>query len=128
LTVYLAARHVELTNALRDYVEAHLLEPIATHTGLNIIRTEVQLFAEGEKGNHYGCHVLVDIKGHRGVNVREIQDNPQAAIDVARDRVIRNLTEIRDRILTLGRHPKKFSFARLGRALGWITAHRTREV
>lgn len=125
--VYLAARHVELNDELRAYVEAHLIEPIRTHTGLNIIRAEVQLFADGEKGNHFGCHVLVGVKGHRDLNVREVQDTLPAAVDVAKDRVLTNLTEMRDRMLTLHRHPKKFSWARLGRALGWIRDNRARE-
>jgi putative sigma-54 modulation protein len=125
LHVYLAARHVELTDALRAYVEQHLVEPIRTHTRLMINRVEIQLFAEGDKGNHYGCHVLVELKSDRGINIREIQDDLYAAVDVARDRVVRQLTEFRDRMLTASRHPKKYSFERLGRALGWINRNRT---
>ena len=87
---------------MRDYVEKHLVEPIRNHTGLKIIRTEVQLFTEALQG---GCHVLVEIKGHRDINVRELQDNIQAAVDVAKDRVVRQLTETRDKILTQRRHP-----------------------
>ncbi len=124
--VYLAARHVELSDELRAYVEAHLIEPLSHHTSLPINRVEVQLFEEGTKG---GCHVLVEIKGHRDINVRELQaGGTYAAVDVAKDRVVRQLTEVRDRILTTHRHPKKFSFARLGRALGWLRSNRTGEV
>ena len=122
--VYLAARHIALSDELRDYVEAHLLEPIRNHNGLTIIRTEVQLYSEGAHG---ACHVLVEIKGHQDINIRELQDTIFAAIDIAKDRVLHTLTEIRDRLLTQRRHPKKFSFARLGRALGWTGANRTRE-
>ena len=122
--VYLAARHVTLTDELRAYTESHLLEPIRSHTGLTINRVEVQLFSEGPNG---GCHVLVEIKGHKDINVRELQDNIQAAIDVAKDRVVRHLTDVRDKILTQRRHPKKFSFGRLRRALGWLSDNRTRQ-
>jgi ribosome-associated translation inhibitor RaiA len=122
--VYLAARHVALSDALRAYVEKHLVEPIRSHTGLKIIRTEVQLFSEAEYG---GCHVLVEIKGHHDINVRELQGNIEAAIDLAKDRVLRRLTATRDKILTQRRHPHKLGFARLGRALGWIKSHRTHE-
>ena len=124
--VYLAARHVELTDELRAYVEDHLVAPLRAHTRLTINRVEVQLF---EEGPHGGCHVLVNIKGHHDINVRELQDGGiHAAVDVAKDRVIRQLTEVRDKILTQSRHPKKFSFARLGRALGWLRSNRTHEV
>ena len=122
--VYLAARHVALSDEIRAYVEQHLLEPIREHTGLELIRTEVQLFAEGAQG---GCHVLVEIKGHHDVNVRELQDNIRAAVDVARDRVVRRLTETRDKMVMRRRHPRRFSFARIGRALGWMRANRMRE-
>src|SRR4051812_21625078 len=77
LHVYLAARHVALSDELRAYVEEHLLEPIRNHNGLNIIRTEVQLYQEGAQGV---CHVLVEIKGHQDINVRERQDTIFAAV------------------------------------------------
>ena len=123
--VYLAARHVALSDELRAYVEQHLLEPIRSHNGLNIIRTEVQLYPDGAHG---GCHVLVDLKGHQAINVRERQDTIFAAIDVAKDRVLHALTDVRDRLLTTRRHPKKFSFDRLARALGWNGPNRMHEV
>ena len=122
--VYLAARHVTLTDELRAYTEAHLISALRNHSGLTINRVEVQLFSEGPSG---GCHVLVEIKGHKDINVRELQDNIQAAVDVAKDRVIRNLTEIRDKMLTQRRHPKKISFDRLRRALGWMGDNRSRQ-
>ncbi|HEY2743731.1 MAG TPA: HPF/RaiA family ribosome-associated protein [Polyangia bacterium] len=121
--VYLAARHVALSDEIHAYVEAHLLKPIREHNGLEVIRTEVQLFAEGPHG---GCHVLVEVKGHHDVNVRELQDNLRAAVDVARDRVIRQLGELRDKVVLRRRHPRRFSLARLGRALGWLEDNRTR--
>jgi ribosomal subunit interface protein len=126
--VYLAARHIELTNSLRAYVEQHLLDPMRGHTALNVTRVEVQLFAEGDKANHFGCHVLVEVKGDRGINVREIQEDLYAAIDVAKDRVLRQITETRDKMLTMRRHPKKYSLAKLGRALGWFRRNPPREV
>lgn len=122
--VYLAARHVALSDEIRAYVEDHLLTPIRSHTGLQIIRAEVQLFAEGTQG---GCHVLVEVKGHHEINVRELQDSIAAAVDVARDRVVRRLIELRDKIVVQRRHPRRNSFARLGRALGWMRENRTRE-
>jgi ribosomal subunit interface protein len=117
LHVYLAARHVALGDELRAYVEEHLIEPIRSHSALIVNRVEVQLFAEGPSG---GCHVLVEVKGHHDVNVRELQDTIFAAVDVARDRVVRQLIEVNHKILTRRRHPKKLGFARIGRALGWL--------
>lgn len=122
--VYLAARHIELSDELRAYVQAHLINPIDGHTGLVVNRVEVQLFSEGPSG---GCHVLVELKGHHDINVRELQDTIYAAVDVARDRVVRQLTEVRDKILTQRRHPKKLGLDRLRRALGWVGDNRSRQ-
>ncbi len=124
--VYLAARHVALSDELRAYVEKHLIQPIRSHShaGLEVIRLEVQLFTEATKS---GCHVLVEITRHHEINVRELQDSIEAAVDVAKDRVMRQLTATRGRILTRRRHPMKLGFSRLGRALGWIRTNRARE-
>jgi ribosomal subunit interface protein len=124
LHVYVAARHVDKSEGIKQYVEEHLVEPIRGHTGLNVRRVEVQLFADGEKGNHFGCHVEVKVKGNHDINVREIDQTLYAAIDLAKDRVLRQLTELRDKILTVRRHPKKYSVGRLARALGWIGRRR----
>src|SRR5262249_39269823 len=99
---------------------------IRGHTALNVTRVEVQLFA-ADKVNHFGCHVLVEVKGDRGINVREVQEDLYAAIDLAKDRVLRQITETRDKMLTMRRHPKKYSFGKLGRALGWFRRNRPGE-
>lgn len=117
--VYLTARHIELTPAIRAYVDSRIVAPVRDHNRLHVTRVEVQLYPEGEKGNYVGCHVLVSVKGHKDISVREIDHSLFEAIDVAKDRVVRQLTELRDRILTRSRHPRKYSFARLARALGW---------
>ena len=123
--IYLAGRHVDLTEGLRAHVEQHLIGPIRDHNALKVTRVEIQLFADGVRATPFGCHVLVEIKGDHAINVREAQDDLYAAIDLAKDRVLRQLTELRDKMLTVRRHPHKSGFARLGRALGWIRRNRT---
>ena len=118
--VYLAARHIELTPAIREYVDSRIVNPVQEHNRLNVTRLEVQLYPEGEKGTYFGCHVLMSIKGHKDISVREIDHTLYEAIDVAKDRVLRQLTEARDRLLTRTRHPRKYSLGRLARALGWL--------
>ena len=117
--VYVAARHVEQTEAIKQYLQAHLIEPIRDHTRIKISRVEVQLFLDGDKADRFGCHVLVSVKGDKDINVRELDESLYAAIDVAKDRVLRQLTEVRNRMLTAGRHPRKYSFDKLARMLGW---------
>ncbi len=116
---YLTARHIELDDAIRAYVEKRIVRPVQTHTALPITRLEVQLYRETDRGAHVGCHVLVEMKGHHDINIREVAGDVQAAIDLAEGRLIPVLTEHRDRTLTLRRHPIKYSLERVGRALGW---------
>jgi ribosome-associated translation inhibitor RaiA len=109
--LYLTARHMSLSDVLRDYVERHLVEPIRTHNSLEIVRMEVQLFREGHKGPLVGCHVLVEVEGKHELNVREVDGTLFEAIDLAQARVIRALTDLHHELVTGRRHP------RLGRQL-----------
>jgi ribosomal subunit interface protein len=102
--VYLTARHLELSDEIRDYVEARLCRPVREHNGLKVTRLEIQLFPDGEKGTHLGCHVRVTVKGPHELNVRERGQTLLQAIDLAKDRVVRQLSELRDRLLTGHRH------------------------
>jgi ribosome-associated translation inhibitor RaiA len=104
--LYLTARHMNLGNVLRDYVERHLVEPVRSHNSLEIVRMEVQLFREGDKVPLHGCHVLVEVEGKHELNIREIDETLFEAIDLAQARVIRALTELHHEILTERRHPR----------------------
>jgi len=117
--VYLTARHLELDPATRDYVESHLVEPVRSRTRLRPMRMEIQLHRSAERGHHYECHVLVELKGGQTINIRARDPMLSTVIDQAADRVLVNLTERRDRILTMSRHPKKYSLQRIARALGF---------
>ncbi len=123
--VYLTARHFDLTDAIRNHVEERIVNPIRGHSSLNIPRVEIQLYQETERGNQMGCHVLIELKGHTDINIREVDGDLFAAIDLAKDRAMTALTEHRDRLLTLSRHPKKYSFEKIARALGLNRRTRT---
>ncbi len=116
--VYLAARRLELSDEIRDYVEKRIVQPLRTHNRLNIIRVEVQLYEETERGPQSGCHLLIEVKGQKQINIRELASDVFAAIDLCHDRAMLLLTEERDRMLTLSRHPKKYSLDKVMRILG----------
>jgi ribosomal subunit interface protein len=122
--VYLTGRHLELDDATRDHVERNLVGPVRRHNRLNLTRMEIQLSKDAERGHHFECHVLLELKGGAVINIRERDPQLNAAIDQAQDRILRNLDEYKDRLLTLSRHPKKYSLARIARALGWISGKR----
>jgi ribosome-associated translation inhibitor RaiA len=92
---------------------------------MNIIRVEIQLEPESERGGQISCHLLVELKGHRDINIREVAGDVHTAIDLAQERATIALTEHRNRELTLSRHPKKYSLDKLARALG-LTGRRPR--
>ena len=114
--VYLTARHIELGDRVRAYVQQHLIEPIQKHTSLDLISVEVQLFAGSDRHYPLGCHVLLEIKGHHDINVREIDETLFAAIDNTKDRVLHALTQLRNRILTTRRHPRSSDVQRAVRS------------
>lgn len=116
--VYFAARHVEPGSRAREYAVEHLVEPIGRHTGLNITRAEVQLFADGDPARPLGVHVLIEAKGGRQINVREVDTTFYAAIDAAKDRVLRGLAQMKSRITTGRRHPRRSRVPQAARSLG----------
>lgn len=121
MQMYLTARQIELTDALRQHVERHLLAAIEGHTSVKTQRMEVQLYRISEREIRYGCHVLLELSHRHEINVREEDRDMYEAIDLAQKRVVRALTDYRDRQLTEGRRTRKYSFGRIARALGWVT-------
>jgi ribosomal subunit interface protein len=119
MQVYLTARQMELTPAMRAHVERHLGAPVERYTGIKVVRMEVQLYRTGEHGALFGCHVLLEVSHRHPINVREEGRDLYAAIDLAEDRLTRALTDYQGRRLTENRHPRKYNFGRLFRALGW---------
>jgi len=104
--IYLTARHFDLTDDVRDYVERRIIDPLRGHTALKIPRVEVQLYRESDRGARIGCHILVELKGHTDLNVRETAGDAPTAIDLAQERLMPLITEHRDRLLTLERQPR----------------------
>ena len=126
MQLYLTARHLELTDALRSHVERHLIRAAEGHGTVKLMRMEVQLYRISSHVPRYGCHVLLVLSHRHEINLREEDRDLYEAIDLAQKRTNRALTEYRDHQLTDGRHPRKYSWERLRRALGWAKSeHRS---
>ena len=92
---YLTARHFDLTDSIRDHVQQHLVEALTRHVDASsVTRLEVQLTL-GQRDARFGCHVLVQLTGHRELNVTEEGVDLYAAIDRVQKRLLRGLTELR---------------------------------
>ena len=123
-SLYLTARHLYLSEALRAHVTRHLSDAVQGHTSSNITRMEVQLYKLGGREVQFGCHVLLELSPRHEINVREEDKDLYEAIDLAQKRLLHALTDFHERRLTLGRRTRKYSFERLARALGWGASNR----
>jgi putative sigma-54 modulation protein len=117
MLLYLTGRHLELTDPLRRYVEEHLVRAVERHGGrLDVVSMEVQLYEPAHREVRTGCHVLLNLPDKRSINIREESHDMYEAIDLAEKRLVRDLTDFRERIVTEARHPKKYHAAEV--ALG----------
>ncbi len=123
MQLYLTARQLDLTDALRNHVEQHLRRAVDGHTSVKVTRMEVQLYKTGDREVRYGCHVLLELSHRHDISIREEDRDLYEAIDLTQKRLLRALTDYRDRQLTEGRRARKYSFDRLARALGWVNRH-----
>lgn len=114
---FLSARHFQLTEANRKYVERHIVDAVQNHADEHsLTRVEVQL-GLGQRDARYGCHVMVQLPRRRAINITEENKDMYAAIDLAEKRLVRQLVDTRQKELTKARHPRKFSWGRVLRAL-----------
>jgi ribosomal subunit interface protein len=103
---YLTARHFSLTERIREHVQRRLFDAIQQHADAHDLnRVEVQL-SGGLGEERFTCHVMVQLPGHREVNVTEHHQDLFASIDLAEKRVVQALVALRQRRQTLRRHPR----------------------
>jgi ribosomal subunit interface protein len=115
--LYITARNFELTEGIREHVMAHIVKPVEHHGGAHdLTRIEVQL-STGQRDALYACHVLVQLTGHRDINISEHNHDLYAAIDLAEKRLLPVLTGLRETQLTKKRHPRKFSWRKVSEIL-----------
>ena len=122
--LYLTARHFELTDQIRAHVQRRIVEAVQAHADAHDLnRVEVQL-TTGQREERFSCHVLVQLPGHRDVNITEHNHDLYAAIDLAEKRLIHALVALRERNRTTSRHPRKFSWRKIARLLRPASAER----
>lgn len=106
--LYVTARHFDLTDRIRGYVQRRIVHAVEAHSNAHDRqRMEVQLYKLGEGEARFGCHVLLQMPGHLDINVREEATDLYEAIDIAEKRLQRQLVDRRDRRLTSSRQPKR---------------------
>jgi len=117
MQLYLTARGLKLTPAIRRHVESRIVRSVQRLAGnTKVMRLEVQLYRPSHRDVRFGCHVLVHLPGKTAINIREEAYDLYETIDNADNRLVRHLVDTREKIDTLARFPTKYYAAKL--ALG----------
>jgi ribosomal subunit interface protein len=115
---YLTARHLQLTDQIRAHVQKRIVHAVEAHAHAHDLnRLEVQLHHSAQRDAEFACHVMLQLPGHRTINVTEEHRDLYAAIDLAEKRLLNSLVALRERRLTNDRHPRKFSWRKIGQLL-----------
>jgi ribosomal subunit interface protein len=95
MKVIVQARHIELSSALRDYCEAHLVEHIRRFYDSEAAQLVIQFSdANGTKGgNDQEVHLTFYMPNARAIHVEQVTDDAFKSLDLARDRLIRRIKE-----------------------------------
>jgi putative sigma-54 modulation protein len=118
MEMYVTGRGIALTDTLRQYVQKRIERAVDGFRSVRVTRMEVQLYRTSQREIRCGCHVLLQLSHRHDVNIREEDGDLYEAIDKAEKRLVRALTEYRDRRLTENRHAGKYSVDRVQRTLG----------
>ena len=89
MKVNLRGVHLELTDAIKRHVQAHLVDPIERFFDDEAAELEIHLRdRNGPKGgNDMECSVTVRVPRAASIHVTEVDDDLYKAIDLARDRI-----------------------------------------
>lgn len=105
--IYVTARHFDLTPSIHSYVEKRLVDATQGHAAAHdLVRMEVQLTQLDRHDARFSCHILLQLRGHHDINITEETFELYEAVDRAEKRLIRKLTEERQRQITAQRHAK----------------------
>jgi ribosomal subunit interface protein len=115
---YLTGRHLQLTDSIRARVERRILHAVETHAHPHDLnRLEVQLAHSSQRDTGFTCHVMLQLPGHRAINIEEQHRDLYAAIDLVEKRLLNCLSALRERRLTNDRHPRKYSWRKINQVL-----------
>ena len=95
MKVIIQARHIELSDALRNYCEQHLVEHIRRFYDNEAAQLVIQFNdMNGTKGgNDQEVHLTFFMPNARAIHVELLSDDAFKSLDLARDRLIRRVKE-----------------------------------
>jgi ribosomal subunit interface protein len=105
--LYVTARHFDMSPSIHEHVEQRLVGVIQGHaTAHDLLRMEVQLTKLEESDTRFRCHILLQLPGHHDINITEDGLDLYESIDRAEKRLVRKLTDERQRQRSERRHAK----------------------
>jgi len=107
-------RHLTLSEPLKAYVEAKIIDPATKWYDSPSVTLEVELSdLFGPKGgNDKQCEVIMTLPRGNVLRIEEVSDDLYAAIDAAGNRLGQALERYKGKKLIGGRYPKKYYVAK----------------
>lgn len=114
MRLQIAARHMQLTVALRDHVERRFLDSLPHHYDRDScdLRVEIDHPVGLTKRRYEEVHAQLTVPGGLLVAHARAKD-AYAAVDAAQKQLLRRIDEWQRRLRDRARHPKKYYAARL---------------
>jgi putative sigma-54 modulation protein len=95
MKVIIQARHIELSTALRNYCEVHLVEHIRRFYDNEAAQLVIAFSdANGSKGaTEQEVHLTFHMPNARALHVEQVSDDAFKSLDLGRDRLVRRIKE-----------------------------------
>ncbi|RMF87250.1 MAG: ribosome-associated translation inhibitor RaiA [Nitrospinota bacterium] len=109
------ARHMELNDSLRAYVEEKIQRPAAKHFDGPSVTLEVELsnLLGPKGGKDKQCEITMSLPRGQILRIEEVEEDIYTAISVAGDRLVRSLERYKEKKLFGSRYPKKYYMAKI---------------
>jgi ribosomal subunit interface protein len=113
MKLQIVARHIPLTNTLRDHIKRRFLEMLARHFDRESCELHVEIASPVGEGKHRFCECQARLTVPKGLLVvHERGRDAYAAVDAVERKLARQVIDWRDRVLIGSRFPKKYFVAR----------------
>lgn len=101
MNIIIKANHgLELTNAIKDYVEKKISLAVKNFRGID----KVSVLLEKDNSSHHNGEmykVSVNISGDKDIFLEDIQEDLYVAIDIAKDKLEHKLSSRKDKAKTV---------------------------
>ncbi len=105
MQITVSGKHLDITDTIREYAEQKVRKLTKYYD--QIQRVEVIADRSQDNTNGYEVEVLVHVGHHEPFIVKTHADDPYAAIDVAQEKLERQLTDHKQKVKNHKHHPAR---------------------